>query len=175
MLICGKDGPSGEQDLHNHVKPVRFLKHKKCAWDALSTTGVNVGTRRPWSVRFCCTGTTNHCTKQRISKLDIIQVQKLEWNHEVEIEMVRYFSVHLNLAELCVQVVLVLQEWKLLRYDFERGPRLQRQCWEYDTLIGRWEYDTLSACWEYHTLNGAAAATPAPVLPLLLTLLMQRQ
>ncbi len=67
--VLGGGGPNGGQDLHNSVKPVRFLKHKKCAWEALSTTGVNVSTRRPRSVRFCCTGTTNCCTGKRSSTL----------------------------------------------------------------------------------------------------------
>jgi hypothetical protein len=47
VLICGEDGPCGQQDLHNHVKPVRFLRHEKCAREAHSITGVNVGTHRP--------------------------------------------------------------------------------------------------------------------------------
>ncbi len=67
-IICGEDGLSGQQDLHHHVKPAWFLKHKKYAWDAHSSTGINAGTRRPWSV--CCTSTTSCCTGKRISTLE---------------------------------------------------------------------------------------------------------
>ncbi len=75
MLICGEDGPSGGQDMCNHVKPAWFLKHNERAWDAYSTAGVNVGTRRPQSVRFCCTRTTNCCTRKRSSTLGSREVQ----------------------------------------------------------------------------------------------------
>ncbi len=70
VLQCGEDGPSGQRSMNRHAKPAERQKHKKHVWDTHSCIGAYAGTRRPWSIRFCCTGTTSRCTKKRRKTLE---------------------------------------------------------------------------------------------------------
>jgi hypothetical protein len=78
VLQCGKNEPSGQRSMNHHAKPTERQKQKNHMRDTHSCIRAYTGTCRPRSVRFCCTGTTSHCTGEKRKTLDILPILILD-------------------------------------------------------------------------------------------------